>query len=154
MQKEGVDAVILFLQEGGDTASALRQMRGMRYEPARYSCDLSYDEILTKNWSIADGVVFFLYTGHFDEALFARYHKRFSLQPPWTAAKAYDNVFVLKAAIEKCGVNPEKIRDCLSATDYQGASGRIRFSPSGNILDEGNITELKKVANGKVVEAN
>lgn len=151
LQKEGVDAIVLFLQEGGDVSSALRQMRDLRYEPAKYAYDLGYDEILSKDWHIADGVVFFVYTGQFDAGLRERYKQKFAMEPPWTVPKAFDNVFVLKSAIEKCGLESEKIRECLSKTDYQGSSGRIRYSPSGVISDAGEVTALREVVDGKVV---
>lgn len=150
LQKEGADAVILYLQEGGDVPAALRQMRELEYMPARYAYDLGYDEVLSKDWHKADGVVFFAYTGHFDESLRESYRKRFAMEPPWTVPKAYDNVFILKAAIEKCGVEPEKIRECLSATDYQGTSGRIRYL-DGVIVDAEEVTTLKQIVDGKVI---
>ncbi|MBN8551153.1 MAG: ABC transporter substrate-binding protein [Deltaproteobacteria bacterium] len=153
-QKDGVDALILFLQEGGDLAAALRQMKALRYAPAVYSYDLAYDEEISKDRRLADGVVFFSYTGEFSPALRERYLARFSMQPPWTVPKAFDNVFILKSAIEKCGTQPEAIRNCLSQTDHQGSSGRIRYSVNGNILDVGDITELKRVVNGEFASVN
>jgi ABC-type branched-subunit amino acid transport system substrate-binding protein len=151
LQKSGVDSLIIFLQEGGDVPNLFRQARTLKYKPQIYSYDLAYDDVLVKDWHLADDAVFFAYTGKFDRGLYERYKARFNSEPPWTVPKAYDNVFILKEAIEKCGDAPTAIRDCLSKTDYHGTSGHIRYSESGNIIGVEKITELRKVVDGKVI---
>ena len=92
------------------------------------------------------------YTGRFDATLAERYRARFHAEPLWTVAKAYDNVLILKGAIEQCGSQPGQIRDCLAKTDFRGASGRVRFSPQGVIEAFEPITELRRIESAKIVK--
>lgn len=148
LQRDKVDGIVAFLQEGGDMSNFFRQLRTIQFSPAVYSYDLTYDEELSKDWRSAEGAVFFSYTGVFDPQMRARYVSRFKMEPPWTVPKAYDNVYVLKKALEDCGTEPQQIRDCLSRTDYTGASGRIHFSDSGVIDVNTSVSALRKVVNG------
>ncbi len=151
LQKQRIDAAVLFLQEGGDLATLIRQLRTLKYSPALYAGDISYDDVLMKDLALADGLVFMLYTGKSDPALEERYRKRFGFEPLWTVAKAYDNVFVLKAAMERCGLSPEQIRDCLIKTDYQGLSGHIQFGSDGIVRAFEPVTQLRRIEKGSIV---
>lgn len=152
LQREKVDALVMFLQEGGSVPTLLKQTRALQYAPALYSYDLTYDEVLHKDFSLADGTIFFAYVGTFSPELKERYRSRFKMEPPWSVAQAYDNVFIMKHAIEKCGLEPQKIRDCIASADYTGAAGRTRFSESGTVQTTGPVSVLKIIRDGQILD--
>jgi len=62
------------------------------------------------------------------------YRKRYGQPPGEFAPEAYDAAMLVLDAIQKVGTDPTAIRDYLhSVHDYDGASGRITFSASGDV---------------------
>jgi len=60
-----------------------------------------------------------------------KFKKKYGALPEAAAvnSSAYDAVYILANAIERAGtLNPDKLVSALEKTDYQGASGRIRFN--------------------------
>lgn len=73
-------------------------------------------------------------------------------EPAFTAAKGYDALYALKSAIERCGSLAAQIRDCLAKTEWQGASGSVKFNKHGALDNRGQYTKLYTVIDGKVQE--
>ncbi len=64
-------------------------------------------------------------------AFLDKFKKKYGALPEAAAvnSSAYDSVFILAAAIERAGsLDPDKLVTALEKTDYNGASGRIRFN--------------------------
>jgi|GEM_PF-6196283 len=53
--------------------------------------------------------------------------------PSHNEAKAYDSVYLVRSAVEQCGISGERIVDCLRNVSYTGASGLIEFDRDGQI---------------------
>jgi branched-chain amino acid transport system substrate-binding protein len=61
-----------------------------------------------------------------------RFRRTYDTAPSQVAAQAWDAAWLIVRAIEAAGPDPASMRDWLaSTTDYPGASGTIRFGPSG-----------------------
>lgn len=148
LRDQKVDGIVTFLLESGELASFFKQARALKLGIPLYAHDISYDESIEKNRSIANGVIFFKYEMPIGEDLTKRFQAKFNKTPTVGVPKAYDNVFVLKQAIERCGGARVEIRRCLAETDYQGVSGRVRFDGKGRILEPLPITRLYQVVGG------
>lgn len=60
--------------------------------------------------------------------------------------QAYDALNILAQTIERVGDDPEKVKDALYETDYQGLSGRIQFDSNGDLLNATYV--IKQVQDG------
>lgn len=69
---------------------------------------------------------------------------------PVCAPQAYDAVKVLAGALEKVGTNPDKLKDAIRKTNYQGESGQISFDENGDLQNSTYV--VKKIQNGVVVD--
>ena len=59
----------------------------------------------------------------------ADFNAMHGIEPGTYATLCYDSIYVLKAAIEAAGsTDTAAVRDAVAAIDYQGLSGRIKFS--------------------------
>jgi len=67
-------------------------------------------------------------------AFASAYRARFGADPDVFAAYAYDAANAVFRALEAAGsTDPERVRGALLAVSFEGASGRIRFKPNGDI---------------------
>lgn len=153
LKSERYDAVLVYLLEGGDTLSFFRQSREQMIEAQLYTHDISLDEGMRKVPAAAEGVRFIRYEMPFDTTLAGRYERRFGVSPTVGVPKTYDNVFLLKVAMERCGFAVEQIRRCLQMVDYDGVSGRIRFDAAGRIIKPAPISVLYTVKEGRFMPA-
>ena len=85
----------------------------------------------------------------FVEAFRARYHQ----DPDGNAALGYDATMLIARAIEQAGPSREKIRRWLAALDernaFAGATGPIRFQPSGDVVGKGVV--ITKAQHGALI---
>lgn len=66
-----------------------------------------------------------------------RFEKATGEWPNLFSLWAYEDMYVLKEAIEAAGsTNPDKVVEALENLDYQGVQGRIRFAPNHDVLDD------------------
>lgn len=149
LKNDGVDAIVPFLQEGGELASFFKQRKELNIQAKIFTHDIVFDEVLSKRPELAEGASFFRYMPDAPQEFLDRYRKEYKREPMVNVPKAYDNVFLIKDAILKCGLAGEQIRQCLLQADYSGRSGRIRFTSSGNVLGMENLTKLYQVKNGE-----
>jgi len=63
----------------------------------------------------------------------AKYKTKFGKEAGAYCGQSYDALKVLAKAIEKAGTDGEKIKDALYATDYTGATGKIKFDKFGDL---------------------
>jgi branched-chain amino acid transport system substrate-binding protein len=66
-----------------------------------------------------------------------KYKEKYGMEPDTFAALAYDQGFVLKAAIEKAaaakgGITRESVRDAMAASNYKGITGTVTFDDKGD----------------------
>ena len=143
------DAVLVLLTENGDLSNFFTQYRQLRQHIPLFSANMvAYDEMLKKNPSIAEGVIYFDFMTLGGAEFAQRYRNRFKAAPGFASAKAYDAVYLLKSAIEHCGLERVKIRECLAATSLVGISGQIAFDPHGVTKSRERNTELWQVMSG------
>ncbi len=63
-----------------------------------------------------------------NKAFVAAYRKLTKESPDQYAQAGYDNVYIIAEAIKRAGsVDPEKVRDAMEKTDYEGLASRIQF---------------------------
>ncbi len=151
ISRSSSDAVLPLLVESGDFAAFLRQRLALQISLPLYGANtLPFDKEVQRDLSLAEGLVYFDYItrGGADFAL--KYRERFSSEPGFGSAKAFDGVFLIADAIRRCGIERPQIRECLQSIDYQGVSGQIQFSKSGIIEDKTPHTTLLEVRGGKI----
>ncbi|RMG41039.1 MAG: amino acid ABC transporter substrate-binding protein, partial [Candidatus Dadabacteria bacterium] len=131
LKSQHVDRIVVFLLEGAPTYTFLKQSKevGM-YDRLIFGPSLRYDQVVLKNPNIAEGLVTVDYfsfdeseAGELTEAaknFAASYEKHFAIKPIYASAKAYDSVYMVKRAIEECGLTSDEIRRCLLNMRYKG----------------------------------
>ncbi len=152
LKGEGFDAVVLMLTEGGDLTSFLKQARDLHYSGAIYSSNaLLYDHQIRENFELAEGVIFYEYLTRATKEFRDKYTTKHGEFSSFSIPRAYDNVYLLKHAIENCPSSQvEVLKECLRKADYKGVSGRIRFNSSGNVLTDEKQSELYIIRKGKI----
>ena len=64
-----------------------------------------------------------------------KYKEKYGMDPDMFAALAYDQGYVLKAAMEKAaekGITRESVRDAMAVTRYKGITGTVTFDDKGD----------------------
>lgn len=75
-----------------------------------------------------------------------KYEEAYGSIPDMNASQAYDATYIIKEAVERAGLDSEKIRDEIRATDkYPGVSGTTSFDENGEVIK--NIL-IVKIENG------
>jgi len=67
-----------------------------------------------------------------NQAFVTAYTKKFNAQPGVQAAAGYDNIYVLKRAIEDNKGSTDNLMSMIRATKYSGAMGKISFDKNGD----------------------
>lgn len=67
-----------------------------------------------------------------NKAFVTAYTKKFNAEPGVQAAAGYDNIYVLKQAIEENKGSPENLMPVIRATKHEGAMGAISFDENGD----------------------
>lgn len=70
------------------------------------------------------------------------------MTPDWMSANGYDAMGIIAKAIEECGADRAKIRDCLAGMDsekkgYKGITGVTFFDENGDCLKPAYVTVIK-----------
>jgi len=152
MKQSDSDAVLALILENKGLSNFFRQAKQLQLPQPIFTANaISFDDIILKDLSIAEGVTYFDFVILGSPEFLQRYRERFKDEPAFASGRAYDSVFLLKEAIEKCGVERTQIRDCLAKTDYHGTSGEISFDREGVIRSKEKNTYLLQVRNGKSV---
>lgn len=149
LKKERVGAVMLLLLLNSDLAPYLRQAQDLAFAPLTFtSNDIVYDEVVTKDRSLAEGVIFFEYFAPGSATFTQRFRKFAHREPNFGSAKAYDALMILKRAIEECGLDSEQIARCIRKDQYDGESGLVQFDRLGRIRWKESNTYLLQVQQG------
>ncbi len=73
------------------------------------------------------------------------FHDEYKVYPEKFSQSSYDCVKMLAQAMERANsVNPEKIRDAMTKTDYTGPQGRFQFTPENQLVLDEYIVEVQK----------
>ncbi len=151
LKSDGVDGILALLQESGEIPAFLRQAQELELHAQIYAADISYDDVLHKDPSLAEGVEFFRYittsTPAFQEKFLATYDAPALLG----VGEAYDNVYLIKHCMETYGVTAKQVKECLQSVRYQGVSGTVTFDEEGLINSPREVTRLETVKDGKFV---
>lgn len=84
-----------------------------------------------------------------NKAFVAAYTKKFNAEPGVQAAAGYDNIYVLKQAIEDNKGSTENLMPVIRATKHEGAMGTISFDKNGDNV--GGSLVVLQLAGGKWV---
>jgi branched-chain amino acid transport system substrate-binding protein len=151
LKSKGISAVVLFLAQGGDLASFLRQARELNFKATIYTSNAPlYDDILKKTPDLLEGVTLFEYRTNTAQEFFSKYRARFGESDSHSIPRAYDSAYLLKA----CEAKLSELGACLHNVDYRGVSGRIRFTTTGNLVPDGPQSELFQFVGGKMRSIN
>lgn len=147
LKAKGIKAAVVFLSQGGELASFLRQARDLKFGAAIFTSNAPfYDELLKQNLGLLEGAVAFEYRATVSKDFFAKYNKLFPESSSHSIPRAYDTVYLLKSCVS---LPAEEISSCLRKADYSGVSGRIRFSAFGALVPDGPQSELFQFVGGK-----
>jgi branched-chain amino acid transport system substrate-binding protein len=65
-----------------------------------------------------------------------KYESRFNIPPSTVAAKGYECLYLLAQAIEKSGLDKDKLRDAISKIRFEGITGITAFDANGGNLQK------------------
>jgi branched-chain amino acid transport system substrate-binding protein len=152
LRDAGIDGLVLWAnapQAGG----ILKQMRdlGMK-QPVFGSSRIAYPEVLKIAGPAAEGLVAIstLDPSRSDpvwQEFRLRFLKRFEEEPDAYAARAYDGMNILIAAVKKAGLNRGHIMDALreyGSKDYPGVSGHTLFDYTLNNIAPVTFAQVKE----------
>jgi branched-chain amino acid transport system substrate-binding protein len=125
-------ALLLCLLHDGNLAAVLKQIKYINYAPNLYANNaIMSDSWVQANKSVASGLIFFDVPTA--DSPFTRTRRAQHKESPAPSSDiAYDNVYVLKQALEACSLKDRAaLRECLIKTNYHGISGQISFRPDG-----------------------
>ncbi len=144
------EAILALLLDTGEFSSFLKQSKQQGLSLPIYSANIiPFSAAIQKNPSIAEGVIYFDYVIPGTDEFRNRFRARFKQEPNFASAQAYDSVYLVKKAIEKCGAKSEEILTCLKISNHRGVSGQIKFDEGGVIINAAQNTFLMQVQNGK-----
>ena len=128
------------------TRALIRRMRERGMELDVFLPLAPVDGILGSGGVSFDGVVL-VAPGHWWTAQGERfrrtYQHRYGHPPPAAAAYAYDGMCLIIAAVERAGLNRERIRDAVANIYYpDGVTGPIWFDTAGNRLGRVALMEI------------
>lgn len=122
-----------------ETGVFLKQAGDLQLEVPLYSAHpAEAPEVRTIAGAAADGIIFST-PAQAGQSLAARafaqaFRERYGDEPGEFAPEAFDAAMLVLDAIEEMGPEAAKIREHLQGVrDYQGASGTITFSPTGDV---------------------
>lgn len=79
-----------------------------------------------------------------------KFQTKYGTMPVQLSAQAYDGILALAYALENCtGSDTDCIKNELYKLDFEGASGRIKFDSTGDVVEK--PVELKTIINGTFV---
>ena len=84
-----------------------------------------------------------------NQVFVAAYTKKFNAQPGVQAAAGYDNIYVLKQAIDDNKGSTDNLMPMIRATTYSGAMGKISFDKNGDNV--GGALVVLRLTGGKWV---
>ncbi len=150
LKSDGVDAVVMLLSESGENAAFLKQAHELAFKAQIFGSNaVSYDSVLMKNRAIGNGIIYFDYVTVATDEFIARYKAKFGEKPYFSSPQAYDSVFLIKGAIERCGLRASEIKQCLQNVQYSGVSGPIQFDSQRQIIRVDEITALFRIVDGE-----
>ncbi|MCC6952562.1 MAG: ABC transporter substrate-binding protein, partial [Deltaproteobacteria bacterium] len=143
LRREPPDAVVFFLLQGGENLSFLSQYRQSDMTLPLYASNgLIADTELRSRPELAEGVIAFDFalpaTNEFTKAFLTRFKK----SPGVYSARAYDNVFLVKQAAERCGWEPQALAKCLASAKIKGVSGDLSFTPRRDVAVTNEVSVL------------
>jgi branched-chain amino acid transport system substrate-binding protein len=126
----------------GDLATALGLLRETRLRPIVLGTSAAASEVIRAAGPAAENLVFPMssFDAHADSAevqSFAEaFSARYGTEPEVYAARGYDTVRVLAAAVTLAGSwDADKIHDALLHIDnYEGVTGRLAFDQNGDVV--------------------
>jgi branched-chain amino acid transport system substrate-binding protein len=145
----------LFLVAQKETVLILRQMKELKVKTQILSTPLFEDAaILEKAKTEAEGAIY-TYYGDFNpqgskneiQKFISAFKKKYSKEPSYYSALAYDAANIMFSAIEKDASSSQAIGNALMRTqDFAGVTGRTTFDSNGDVTKP---VLLKVVKNGK-----
>ncbi len=152
------EALFIGVQAQDTALLILKQLRELRIDIPIYGNETTGNAVTVhpKHKQLFEGIIFAEVGFDMDKDktkdFVSRFNKKFNtktLPYGFWNADAYDGVMILAKAINECGPNKEKVRDCLAKLkDYPGVSGTISFDEFG---DAKRSFVLKRVTNGELV---
>ena len=161
-----VDAVLVAGHETG-ILNFVRQAKSLNVAPKMYSFTVGvpsqdFRKALGKDADYAFGMTAWIPNTSLKDKWFGdavqfetAYKAKYGYEPDYHAASGASDVETIANAIETANsLDPKKVRDAISASNFDSLYGKIAFSPSGQIsLDQTVIqvqnSVLKPVFNGK-----
>lgn len=146
-----------------ETGVFLKQAAELKFKVPMYSAHpAEAPEVRQIAGPAADGIIFSTSAApgqtEASRKFIAAYKERYGEEPGEFAAEAYDATMLALDAIAEVGPDAAKVRDYLHRVkDYQGASGKITFLPTGDVekpmrimtISAGKLVPLEDTKGGK-----
>ena len=150
LRRDPPDALVFFLIEGEENLLFLKQLRLAKLSSALYASNgLLADQDLKQHPELTEGIVAFDFMLPSNDAFRKRYLVRFKKAPGTYSSRAYDNVFLVKTAAERCGWDAEALAKCLQETRHEGVSGPLHFDARRNVEAHQPVSLLVRSEGGR-----
>lgn len=158
LKAAGTEALFLSPQTVTTGDKILQSMQQLSFKPGALLVNENVyrsTDLMSRYAGLLEGAVsvdYVIAQNEKNEKMLAAYKARFGKECPYVniCTTGYDNIYMLKAAIEKEGMDIVDIRSYLSKVSYEGISGKIQFSEKND--RKGTDYTLFMVRDGKGVK--
>ncbi len=154
MKQDGVEAILINTQTPANAIKVAKQIKESGLKISTLGSVFNDSDTLATG--LFEGTIFAVNPTLGNEGkggeFLSKYKTKFGKDPEYSfyVGAAYDDLYILKQAIEKVGDDSTKVRDYLdSMKTFDGVVGEYSFDENGDML--GVEPTLEKVVNGKSV---
>jgi branched-chain amino acid transport system substrate-binding protein len=143
--------IIVFLLENGPAATFVKQAKsiGLPAENLMLGPIVRYDDILKNDKNLSNGLIHFDYIYEIPNYFKDKFKKRFNVEPTFGSVQSYDAVNLLKNEIQKCGLEKEKLIECIAKSKSTGVSGPIEFKENRDRVTSIPVIQVFKINAGE-----
>lgn len=138
----GADLVIAFLlNNDGEIPNFLKQSELSGFKPQQlfFGPGLVLDQTVLSNKAMAEGVTYFSPVSTQSGYFIKKFTAATGRAPTQNEDRAYDILYVVKSAVERCGSQPEQMSMCLHTGTFTGMSGTIAFDEHGQVKESASV---------------
>jgi len=139
LKSDGIDAMVLMLNEGGSLAAFIRQAGELNFSAKLYASNaVLFDSVITKEPQLAEGITFFNLLTLATPEFLKRFESIFGSPASDSVPRAHDAVYILSDVLNRCGdVDTATLANCLLQTDLTLQSGHITFNKDNTVHPDG-----------------
>ncbi len=138
----GADLVIAFLLNNtGEIPNFLKQsdLSGFKRQQLFFGPGLALDQSVVSNKVMAEGATYFASVSTPSGDFIKKVTAATGRAPTQNEDRAYDILYVVKSAVQRCGSQLDQMTMCLHTGTFTGMSGTIAFDEHGQIKESASM---------------